>query len=150
MQYILSLQDSENLKKSLCASNKAKKQYEMPVIFKPSDDNALKTGKLNLYHAMRKPFMNIIQKCQCHIWAKTPRQCLVQNPASLIVCSAYGMGSLHIWKSMLKVISRFKSRICSQDNVFSRESLAYVSRTGLNRILHPGQQHGFTGEESVC
>ncbi len=100
LQCITSSKDSEKLEKSLCVRDKAEDLCWMPVVFGPSDDTASLIGmilsltllngpgilpettvvntirraicrcQLKLYHAKRKPYVNMVQKRRCVLWAK--------------------------------------------------------------------------------
>ena len=59
--------------------------------------------------------------------------------------SVYGV---YIWKATINAEDYMQ--VLKQHMLSSREDLAYFSKTMLNLILHPSQQHGFTGEESGC
>ncbi len=91
--------DSEKLEKSLCVRDKPEVLCWMPVVFGPSDDTASLISmilsltllnqeyfqkplsvntihraicrcQLKLYHAKRKPYVNMVQKCRRVLWAK--------------------------------------------------------------------------------
>ncbi len=90
LQCITSSKDSEKLEKSLCIRDKAEDLCWMPVVFGPSDDthrhdsviditkwaqeyfqkplsvntirHAICRCQLKLYHAKRKPYVNMVQK----------------------------------------------------------------------------------------
>ncbi len=80
--------------------------------------------QLKLYHAKRKPYVNMVQKRRHVLWAKDHLQ----------------------W-----TVSKWKSVLCSPpDNVYFREGLVYFSRTMQNHILQLLQQRGFVVEESGC
>ncbi len=153
LQCITSSKDSEKLEKSLCVRDKVEYLCWMPVVFgrhcithrhdsvnditkwaqeyfqKPLSVNticrAICRCQLKLYHANRKPYVNMVQKRRRVLWAKAHLkwtvskwksvlwsdqskeegdlpacyQRSVQKPASLMVwgcISAYGMGSLHV------------------------------------------------------
>ncbi len=100
LQCITSSKDSEKLEKSLCIRDKAGNLCWMPLVFGPSDDTASLNGRiliditkwaqeyfqkplsvntirraiyrcqLKLYHAKRKPYVNMVQKCRHVLWAK--------------------------------------------------------------------------------
>ncbi len=99
LQCITSSKDSEKLEKSLCVRDKAEDLCWMPVVFGPSGDTAslidsviditkwaqeyfqkplsvntirraICRCQLKLYHAKRKPFVNMVQKRCCVLWAK--------------------------------------------------------------------------------
>ncbi len=87
LQCITSSKDSEKLEKSLCIRDNAEDLCWMPVVFGPSDDTASLIGmillltllygprntyrcQLKLYHAKRKPYVNMVQKRRRALWAK--------------------------------------------------------------------------------
>ncbi len=100
LQCITSSKDSEKLEKSLCVRDKAEYLCWMPVVFGPSDDtdthrhdsviditkwvqeyfqkplsvNTIRRTicrcQLKLYHAKRKPYVNMVQKRRRVLWAK--------------------------------------------------------------------------------
>ncbi len=99
LQCITSSKDSEKLEKSLCIRDKAEDVCWMPVVFGPSDDTAslhdsviditkwaqeyfqkplsvntihfaICRCQIKLYHAKRKPYVNMVQKCRRVLWAK--------------------------------------------------------------------------------
>ncbi len=146
--------------------------------------------QLKLYHSKRKPFVNMVQKLHCVLWAKAHlkwtvskwksvlwsdeskfdilvgnhgRRVLrtkeegdlpacyhhsVQKPASLMVwgcISAHGMGSLHVLEGTMNAEMYIKvlEQLCSPpDDIYSRKSLVYFSRTMQDHILQLLQQHG--------
>ncbi len=104
--------DSEKLEKSLCIRDKAEDLCWKPVVFGPSDDTASLIGmilsltllhgprntsrnhckhnpticrcQLKLYHAKRKPYVNMVQK-RCHVlWAKAHLKWTVSNWKSVL------------------------------------------------------------------
>jgi len=88
-RYVILSKDSENLETSLCAKDTARNQRWKLMIFKPSGSSALKSGitlswaqehfqrslsvntvhrvihkcRSKLYHAKKKPYVNISQRC---------------------------------------------------------------------------------------
>ncbi len=100
LQCITSSKDSEKLEKSLRVRDKAKDLCWMPVVFGPSDDTAsliddsviditkwaqeyfqkplsvntirraICRCQLKLYHAKRKPYVNMVQKGRRVLWAR--------------------------------------------------------------------------------
>ncbi len=98
LQCITSSKDSEKLEKSLCVRDKAEDLCWMSIIFRPSDDThqhdsviditkwaqeyfqkplsvnpirrAIFRCQLKLYHAKRKPDVNMVQKRRRVLWAK--------------------------------------------------------------------------------
>ncbi len=120
-----------------------------------------------LYHAKRKPYVNMVQKRRRVLWAKARLkwkgdlpvcyQHSVQNPAFLMIwgcISAYGMGSLHVLEGTMnaerytKVLEQHM--LPSRWRLHFREWLVYFSRTMQNHILQLLQQHGYIVEESGC
>ncbi len=106
LQCITSSKDSEKLEKSLCVRDKAEDLCWMPMDFGPSDDSVIDITKwaqeyfqkpllvnpicraiyicqLKLYHAKRKPYVNMVQK-RCHVlWAKAHLKWTVSEWKSL-------------------------------------------------------------------
>ncbi len=99
LQCITSSKDSEKLEKSLCVRDKAEDLCWMPMVFGPSDcithrhDSVIDITKwaqeyfqkplsvntihraicryqLKLYHAKRKPYVNMVQKRRSILWDK--------------------------------------------------------------------------------
>ncbi len=89
LQCITSSKDSEKLEKSLCVRDKAEDLCWMPVVDTasligmillltllngPLSVNTIRHAicrcQLQLYHAKRKPYVNMVQKCRRVLWAK--------------------------------------------------------------------------------
>ncbi len=98
MTCVTSSKDSEKLEKSLYVRDKAEDLCWMPMVFGPSDDThrhdsvidiskwaqeyyqkplsvntirrAICRFQLKLYHAKRKPYVTMVQKHRCVLWAK--------------------------------------------------------------------------------
>ncbi len=111
VQCITSSKDSEKLEKYLCARDKADLCW-MPVVFEPSGDTASLIGmidiskwaqeyfqkplsvntirraicrcQLKLYHAKRKPYVNMLQKRRRVLWEKAHLKWIVLKCKSVL------------------------------------------------------------------
>lgn len=85
--------DWVDLEKSLCARDKVKHQYWMPVIFVPSDGNALKTGMLLSQNSLRNTSRNhclwFIYKCKLVHVKKKPYVTIVTLKGANIFLKCY-------------------------------------------------------------
>ncbi len=110
LECITSSKYSEKLEKSLCVRDKAEHLCWMPVVFGPSDHtaslismitkwakeyfqkplsvnticHAISRCQLKLYHAKRKPYLNMVQKPRRVLWAKAHLRWTVSKWKSLL------------------------------------------------------------------
>ncbi len=90
--------------------------------------------QLKLYHAKRKPYVNMVQKWHRVLWAKAHLKLIVSKDC------------YECWK----VYKGFRATSAPLQMMSISGKALYFNRTMQNRILQLLQQHGFVVEESGC
>ncbi len=183
LQCITSSKYSEKLEKSLCARDKtedrcclwdlrryciphwhdsvidiakwAQEYFQKPLLVK-TIRRAICRRQLKLYHAKRKPYVNMVQKRHHVLWAKAHLKWTVSKWKSILWSDESKFDILvgnHGWRVFqAKEEGDLPARATYSPlyNVYFREWLVYFSRTMQNHILQLLQQHGFVVEKSRC
>ncbi len=147
-------------------------QQTSTVIYfqKPLSVNTIRRAicrcQLKLYHAKRKPYVNMVQK-RCHVlWAKAHLKWTVSKWKGVlwsdkskfdILVGNHGRRVLRAKEERdpSSVLSAFSSKASISDGMGVHKcirvgSLHVLSRTMQNHMLQLLQQHGFVVEESGC
>ncbi len=131
--------------------------------------------QLKLYHAKRKPYVNMVQKHRRVLWAESKfdiivgnhgrrvlrakeegdlpacHQCSVQKPASLMVWGcicAYCMGNLHVLESTMNAERYIK--VLEQHMLPSRRHIQYLTEVSTPLIFYYIFSCDNTEEMTLC